>query len=216
MLLVCSQPDLEFRYPIDIEYAISKEKVELWDTIDVNIKVTLEADQDNYNEKFQYVLINQNNIVVYTYIRWNTPPSEMERNILSFKEKYRNDRNWIILSSDDDTIIDNQNITSNYSLKIKIINLPNSQYIKFPILFFKFDYTEDYGGYINYINSESKAKAHHDYYTFYLEIEISNPNIVTYNDSIPREIIREDSIDFEIVTPGIVTEEFYNKEDKTK
>ena len=216
MILVCSQPEVEFRYPIDIEYTISKEKVELGDTIDVNLKVTLKINDENYYDKFKYVLLNPNNKFVYALIQWNTPPEQMKNSLSSIKEKYKYSRNWIVLSSDNDRIIDFQNRIIDFSLKIKIIKLRNSHYMRFPISFFKFDMIEDYGGYTNYINSENETRVQHDYDNFYLEIDISNPNIVTYNDSIPKEIIGEDPIEFEILSPGIVTEEFFNKEDKTK
>jgi hypothetical protein len=207
--IFASQLEVEFRYPVDIEFTTSKKLVEHGDIIDICIEAQVDLDHEHFEEKFNYVLINPANKFAYTLMKWNTPPEEMVRNMSSHKEKFKNRRNWIILSSGDDVVADSQKGTISYTFSIKIIKTTNSKHIRLPITFFKFDQIKDYGGYKNYINSENKTTVQHDYDTFYLELEIKEPILLKSRKSIsdkatPIDVNRETPIYFEqIESPEI-------------
>jgi DKNYY family len=198
-ILFARPPGVEFRYPIDIECSTSKELVELGDVIEINVKAKINLDHENYDENYQYVLINQENEHAYNLIKWKTPPNEMKRNMISFKEKYLANYKWIIITSDDDTIINPNNEIMEYTFSVKISKIPNSEHIRYPIRFYKFNQTEDYGGFTNYINSNSEAKAQHDYDAYYLDLKVLNPNYTTFDKQTPFEVTRETPIDFKKV-----------------
>lgn len=175
--IFASQPEEEFRYPIEITVETSQQKVVVGDIVEVIVSAKLDNNHYNYDPNYKYVILNHENVLVYALNEMKIPPENLERKIKWHNEKYGKNKEWEIINSDNDVIIDIQDEIVNYSFSIKIDKKLQSKFIKIPIYFVKFDAIEDYGGYVNYICNKSTNRYKHERNTYYLKLEYDDPSL---------------------------------------
>ena len=170
-----------FGFPIEVNVDLSQSEVEVGDIVDVIVSAKLDKNHENFDFKDKYVILNQQNILVYALHMMGVPSVGIERAIHSHNNKHKHSKKWEIISSDDDVILNSADEVYTYSFSIKITKMPNTESIALEIPFFKFQASEDYGGYADYIYPDSKDRLKHEQNTYYIELQ--NKDFIEKEDS---------------------------------
>lgn len=142
-------------FPIDLSIETSQNLVSLGDSIEVNVYAKLIKNHISYKQNCKYVILNQKYSAIHDYIKAGVTPDYLFNNGCTELNEY-----WQILYSDDDTIIDDDNIEINFNFWVKLIKIPPRSNLSISVSVMRYDRIIEYGMLKDYVTKEGLKRSY--------------------------------------------------------